>query len=242
MARVMSMARTNGAGTRAEQACQLLRADILGGRLTPGQRLKFPDLGKRYDASVGVIREALTRLAAEGLVRTQPHIGYVVTPLSHEDLDELTTARIELESLVLRRSVHEGDMHWEASAVAAHHVLERTPLTEPNEPAQVTDEWSRAHEDFHLALLAGCRNTRLVNTACTLRREAELYRRWSVSLGHEPDRDIAGEHRGILEAAVERDAETAAERLRDHIAHTTQLLISCAEDEPLTSDNAGAAE
>lgn len=236
------MARTNGGGTRAEHACQLLRADILGGRLTPGQRLKFPELGKRYDASVGVIREALTRLAAEGLVRTQSHIGYVVTPLSHEDLGELTTARIELESLVLRRSVREGDMNWEASAVAAHHVLERTPLIDPEDPAQVTDEWSRVHEGFHLALLAGCRNGRLLGMTRTLRREAELYRRWSVSLGHEPDRDIAGEHRGILDAATERDADLAAERLRDHIAHTTQLLISCAEDEPLTPEDAEVAE
>ena len=46
----------------------------------------FPDLCKRYGASVGVTREALASLAAEGLVLAQPHQGYVVRPLSPEDL------------------------------------------------------------------------------------------------------------------------------------------------------------
>lgn len=234
------MARTDSGGTRVERAHQQLRADILGGRLTPGQRLKFPELGQRCEASVGVIREALARLAAEGLVRAQPHLGYVVTPLSHEDLAELTAARVQIESLVLHQSVEQGDMAWEGAAVAAHHLLERTPMTEPDDPRQITDAWSTAHENFHIALLNGCPNRRLLAIACSLRQEAELYRRWSVSLGHEPDRDIAGEHRAILDAALDRDTDLAAQRLRNHIAHTAQLLISCAADEPIapTADSA----
>ncbi|WP_134732102.1 GntR family transcriptional regulator [Amycolatopsis nivea] len=218
--------------TRAEGVYQQLRADILGGRMVPGQRLKFPELCERYATSVGAAREALTRLTAEGLVKTRPHLGYTVTPLSHEDLADLTKARLEIESLVLRLSILEGDVQWEARAVAAHHLLERTPFTDPADPARPADAWVAAHSGFHLSLFEGCRNRRLVATARGLREEAELYRHWSVSLGQEPDRDLAGEHKAILEAALARDADLAAERLRDHIAHTAQLLISCAEDEP----------
>jgi DNA-binding GntR family transcriptional regulator len=228
------MARTPAGSTRTDDTHQRLRADILAGRLVPGQRLKFPELCDRYGASVGVAREALVRLAGEGLVHTQSHQGYMVTPLSHEDLAELTTARVELESLVLRRSVREGDMHWEANAVAAHHFLERTPLTVTHDPERLSDEWVTAHAAFHAALLAGCRNHRLLAMAQSLREEAELYRRWSVSLGHEPDRDVAGEHRDILDAATSRNAALAGDLLREHIAHTAQLLISCAEDKPNT--------
>jgi DNA-binding GntR family transcriptional regulator len=86
-----------------------------------------------------------------------------------------------------------------------------------------------------VALLAGCGNRRLQEMALKLREEAELYRRWSVSLGYEPARDVAGEHRALLEAALARDPELAAERLVDHISHTARLLISCAEDEHLYS-------
>jgi DNA-binding GntR family transcriptional regulator len=216
--------------TRADGVYRRLRADILGGRLVPGQRLKFPELSRRYDTSVGAAREALTRLVTDGFVRTQSHQGFTVTPLSHEDLAELTRARVEVESLVLRLAVLDGDMRWEADAVAAHHVLERTPfLGDGDHP---TDEWSAAHAEFHHALVAGCRNRRLRAMARGLREEAELYLQWSVSFGREPDRDLPGEHRALLHAAIGRDADRAADLLRDHIAHTAQLLISCAADEP----------
>jgi DNA-binding GntR family transcriptional regulator len=229
------MAKTAAGGTRADEVQERLRADILGGQRTPGERLKFPDLCEQHEVSAGVIREALTRLVDQGLVRVQAHQGYVVTPLSHRELGELTVARMELESLVFRLSVLEGDMSWEAGAVAAHHVLERAPFTADGNPSQLSEEWSQAHAAFHVALLAGCGNRRLQEMALKLREEAELYRRWSVSLGQEPRRDIAGEHRALLDAALARDPELAAERLADHISHTARLLISCAEDDHLYS-------
>ncbi|MDR7303658.1 DNA-binding GntR family transcriptional regulator [Haloactinomyces albus] len=67
-------------------------------------------------------------------------------------------------------------------------------------------------------------------------RKAELYLQWSVSFGQEPDRDVAAEHRALLDAATAREADTACELLRDHIAHTAQLVIRGASDEPNTAD------
>src|SRR4051812_863352 len=128
MCRVRTVAKQEASKTRTDEVHRKLRSDILGGRLVPGSRLKFPELCERYNVSVGAAREALTRLAAEGLVKTQAHQGYMVTPLSHEDLADLTRARVEIESLVLRISVMEGDVQWESRAVAAHHVLERAPF------------------------------------------------------------------------------------------------------------------
>ena len=223
---------TGTGSTRADGVYQRLRQDILGGRLVPGERLKFPELSRRYETSVGAAREALTRLVADGFVRTQSNLGFRVMPLSHEDLAELTYARLEIESLVLRLSVRDGDMDWESAAVAAHHRLKRTQFLAQDGAAHPTDAWSAAHAAFHTALLAGCRNHRLLATATGLREEAELYLQWSISSGREPDRDVTGEHQALLDAAVARDADRAAELLRDHIAHTAQLLISVATDEP----------
>lgn len=225
------MVRTAGP-TRVEGVYGRLRADILGGRLAPGQRLKFPELLERYGTSVGAAREALTRLTAAGLVRTQVHQGYTVIPLSHEDLAELTQARVEIEAMVLRLSVRHGDLRWEADAVAAHHLMERTPFLADDDADHPTDAWFAAHAAFHLALLAACPNQRLLAMARGLREEAELYLHWSVSFGREPDRDVVGEHRALLDAAIARDADLAGELLADHIAHTAGLLISCASDEP----------
>ncbi|WP_059007598.1 GntR family transcriptional regulator [Streptomyces specialis] len=235
------MAKSDNGTTRAGDVYQRLRADILGGRLLPGQRLKFPELCARYGTSVGAAREALTRLVTEGFVTTQSHHGYAVVPLSHEDLADLTFARTEIESSVLRLSVLDGDMNWEAQLVAAHHVLERTPFHGPGDTDHPGDAWAAAHKAFHLALLDGCRNRRLTATARALREEAALYLQWSVSFGREPDRDIAGEHRALLDAAVRRDADLAARLLREHIAHTARLLIRGATAEHSPADRAAAA-
>jgi DNA-binding GntR family transcriptional regulator len=224
------MPRQPAGRTRTDLLHERLRTDILCGRLRPGQRLKFPELCEEYGASVGAAREALARLVAQGLVRTQSRQGYEVTPLSQEDLRELTTARVEIESLVLRLAVAEGDVAWEARVLGAHHVLECTPFT-AGDAREITEEWPAAHAAFHGALLAGCTNRRLLDTARSLRGEAELYRRWSVTYGGEPDRDLAAEHRGLLDAVVARDPELAAERLREHIAHTARLLLTAITDQ-----------
>ncbi|GII97306.1 GntR family transcriptional regulator [Sinosporangium siamense] len=223
------MARQSGSTTRAEGIYQRLRADILGGRLTPGERLKFPDLCEHYNTSVGAAREALVRLKAEGLVKARAHLGYTVTPLSNDDLADLTQARVEIETLVFRMSVTHGDVRWEADVVAAHHMLDRTPCLDPESDAGLSEAWITAHAAFHFALLAGCPNRRLAETARALREEAALYRRWSVAVAPAFDRGHADEHRALVAAALDRDADRAAALLRAHITQTPDLLIGARE-------------
>ena len=211
--------------TRSDCVYALLRADVLAGRRPPGQRLKFSDLSTSYDASVTVIREALTRLAGEGLVVAEPRLGYSVTDLSADRLNELTDARLELEAMVFARSVEHGDLQWESQMVAAHHRLENTPYLTTDEPVRITDEWAEAHARFHEALLEGCDNRRLYHIAIGLRSEAELYRRWSQPLGSEKNRDLAAEHRRLLDTALARNVPDAKQALREHISHTTRLLL-----------------
>jgi DNA-binding GntR family transcriptional regulator len=223
------VAKTGTGGTRTAQLYDVLRADILTGRLCPGQRLKFPDLCQRYAGSVSAVREALTRLASEGLVCNQPHIGFSVMELSVEGLGELTDARVEIEGLVLRRAIADGDLGWEQRVVATHYTLTRTPMFAGDDPSRVSDTWSAAHADFHHALLAGCSNARLLSMAAALRDSAELYRRWSTSLGDEPDRDLAAEHQQMRDLALARDPQAASQALQAHISHTSHLLEQAAQ-------------
>src|SRR5918911_320731 len=188
-------------GTRVDTVQERVRSDILAGRLRPGDRLKFPDLCQQFQVSAGVVREALSRLADQGLVRMQAHQGFQVTPLSYEDLRELTSARIQIDTMVFRLSVEHGDQAWD-----------------------------EVHAAFHKALLAGCPNRRLLDIAMRLREEAELYRHWSLSLRNDTHRDAAGEHRELMEAAVARDADLAVERLAAHIAGPAQRLLALAAE------------
>ena len=210
--------------TRTEQVYAQMRADILSGRVLPGTKLRFAELIDRYDCSTSVVREGLTRLAEQGLVQSEPQHGFHVTPLSDADLEDLTTARCELEGLVLRMSIEHGDIAWESEVVAAHHALDRTVMEVDGDRALVTEDWTRAHSRFHGALLAACPNQRLLTMALSLRDAAELYRRWSRPIGHDEHRDVKGEHRGLVEAALRGDATEAVRLLEEHLRRTTRAL------------------
>jgi DNA-binding GntR family transcriptional regulator len=173
---------------------------------------------------MGVIREAISRLVAEGLVESMPQQGFRVKPVSIADLQHLTEARNEVEATVIRLAVEHGDLSWEARVVAAHHQLQRTPQMDAADPQRIADDWARAHQMFHQALLEGCPNPRLVTIAESLRDSAELYRRWSVPLGS-TERDIAAEHQDLLDAVCVRDASAAVRALRYHIGQTAEQLL-----------------
>lgn len=217
------MSRQDVTSTRVDRLYERLHADLFNGRYPAGSRLKFPDLCAEYDTSVGVAREALTRLTAERLVTLRPNQGYAVMSLSASELTDLTFARVELEALTFRHSIAGGDNEWEAGVVAACHLLKLRDREIAEGPR--TNEWYAAHEAFHASLLAGCGNQRLVEVTQKLRAEAEIYRRWATDLLEESDRDPAAEHNALADAAVTRDADRGAELLREHIAYTSQMLL-----------------
>lgn len=210
-------------GTRTSSVYETLRADLLAGRVEPGAKLRLAALGSRFEVSLSVVREALTRLSEQGLVVANPNRGFSVVSLSPEDLIDLTRTRIDIETLAVRRSVEQGSLEWETGLVAAHHHLAGTPITGPD--ATVNEAWVASHRQFHRALLAGCASTRLEAIATALRDSAELYRIWSRSIAHDEDRDIACEHRRLTELAIARDADATAEALAAHIQRTTDALL-----------------
>lgn len=210
--------------TRSERVYMGIRVEILSGQRKPGERLPTAELCKQFGSSVGVVRESLLRLVEHGLVQVRPMQGFRVTELSAEDLRDLTEARLDIETLALRYSVEQGDAAWEARLVGIHHLLSVTPRQASASDERFTAEWGKAHGSFHTALLEGCRNRRILSIAHRLRDSAELYRRWSVSVDTHDGRDIAGEHREILDAVLARDADLAVERLSAHIRRTDEVL------------------
>jgi DNA-binding GntR family transcriptional regulator len=218
--------------TKAERVFGQLRADILAGRHVPGQRLRYAELCERYGTSMGVLRESLLRLAEQGLVKGEPQHGFQVAPLSAADLRDLTDARRELETLTLRYAMAEGDVEWESRIIAAHHRLSRAPQLDPDDPERLSDVWVAAHAEFHNTLLDGCSNQRLKGIAVSLRASAELYRHWSVPLGHYNGRDIAGEHAEILAAVLARDLDRAPLCLSTHVERTSSILLASLDGHP----------
>ncbi|MGY4768744.1 GntR family transcriptional regulator [Kribbella sp. CWNU-51] len=204
-----------------------VKNDICMGRMQPGEKVRLAEIGKAHGVSLSVVREAVTRLASEGLVEARPQQGFVVRPLSVPDLLDLTRVRIEIETMTLRESIQTGDVAWEAEVVAAHHRLEGA-VRPPDAPADEPNyAWMKAHSEFHAALASASTSPLLKRLRQQLFDAGELYRYWSVSLAKtKRKRNIRREHRALMSAAIGHDADTGVRLMSDHIQHTTDLLLA----------------
>ena len=207
--------------SQASFAHARLTADILAGRANPGDKLKINDLAAQLNVSPGAIREALSRLVAEGFAVSRDQRGFTVAPISLSDLLDLTRLRCDIEEIALRRAVAEGDAGWEASVLAAAHRLRRTPPITDGLP---NPEWLAQHELFHRALVGGCGSPRLLALHSHLYRQLERYRllAWRV----DRDRDIDAEHQALVDAALDRDADALVGAARAHFNQTAALILN----------------
>ena len=186
-----------------------LRTAVLHGEFAAGERLVLDALASRYGVSLGVVREAVTRLASERLIDAIPQAGFRT---------RLTSTRCSVEvSLVVTESIRHGDTNWEGELVAAHHVLSITKIGRPDGTA--TPEWMDAHSRFHTTLAAGCPNTTMQVVRQQLFNEAELHRHQSGS-GTGPPPGVVDEHQALLDTALRRDPEGTADLLISHIRST----------------------
>lgn len=214
--------------TRTEEVYAVLRSELLKGVFTPGQKLRVVELGERFGASQSVIREALLRLTEQDLLVAEPQRGVRVRDLSIDDIAALTETRVLVESQAIRWSIARGDLTWETAVLAAHHRLEKTPVTADD--GSVSEDWAARHGEFHAALLAGGRNPRLEALAAALRDSSELYRRWYWVLTDDHQRDIPAEHRRLKDMALARDADGAVDVLVQHIERAPCQLIAYARE------------
>jgi DNA-binding GntR family transcriptional regulator len=210
--------------TQAETACDLIRVEILDGRLPPGARLNIKSLEERFELSLGAVREALSRLAAEGMVISESHRGYRVSPVSQVELLDLTRARVEMECLCLGQAMKHGDVEWEARIVAAAHRMERIQALSSDIEARSTKPWNDAHGEFHEALVSACPNQWLLRMRQMLYDQSERYRRLSVPLSSDR-RDVRHEHHQIMNAALRRDEATAFAAVDEHLMATAQIIL-----------------
>lgn len=213
-----------------------LRAAILNGEFQPGERLKQVDLAAGFGVSLGVMREALSLLTAQNLVRIDRNRGCQVTPLSRQALANLTSARKINEGAALRLSVERGGVTWESEVLAAHHRMASLPMLLAGDPPKRNEQWAVAHMTFHYKLIEACDNPVMLDICARLSDAAELYRAWSMTGPHETNRDVAGEHKALLEAALAHDADRAVMLFDDHVDRTQAIVM---DDANLTTAATG---
>jgi GntR family carbon starvation induced transcriptional regulator len=198
-----------------------LRGAILRGELVPGAKINLDHLREQFEASISPLREALARLTADGLVLFEDQRGFRVAPVSATELDDILAMRLTLEVAALREAVRHGGMDWESGIIRALHRLSRTSAT--SEPAP----WLGSHDAFHYALIAGSPRHLQLRTCAGL---MDLTRRYRSLTGFVGDGESGlDSHEALAMAALQRDADMAADRMSNHLeAERTSLAQSFA--------------
>ena len=209
-----------------------LREEILAGRLQPGAELAEVALSQQLGVSRGPIREAISRLAAEGLVTVRPRRGAVVRSLSKEEFLELYQVREALEMMAVKLAVPR--LGPEDFAILQGLIETMARHAERGEVA----EFFQANLAFHGHLFTASGNEKLQEFYRQLIGQMGRYRMRSLTLRGNLQRSIA-EHGAILRAAKRGDAERAAHLMSEHI-RVPQRRLKALSEEKLTAVEAGA--
>ena len=200
-----------------EKALNSTRQRILTGEYPPGSRLRLNQLADETGVSLIPIREALRILEAERLIRNVPNKGATVTELSIQDMNDLYSVRMLLESEAVRSS--------EPLTAEMSEFLESLLVDlEAADEAGDIPTTMRLHRDFHFGLYERAESSWLPFVIDILWKHAERYQ-W-LSLQYRPD-VASDEHRAILRALERGHMDLAAEAVRTHL-DTTRGLLECA--------------
>jgi DNA-binding GntR family transcriptional regulator len=196
-----------------EQAYLRLRQEILVCSLAPGQIVTERELAGRYEMSKTPIREALTQVCHDGLVRRLPGRGYMVAPITVKDLRDLFGMRLILEVAAAEQTAREP-----SPALVAELKRLSTISYDPADP-QSHVQFLNGNRIFHLTLAHGAGNRRLTLALEGLLVELDRYFHLGLRL-----RDSSGEMRREHEEVVRALEAGDVEGLKDCIEE--QILTS----------------
>ncbi len=185
------------------RAYHLLRAQIIGCELKPGSRLNISSLQSSLSLSQASVREALSRLTAEGLVEIERHRGFRVAPISASGFRELIEACITIELPLIRSAIANGDREWERQLVSAYHRAAQT-LQQVVAGDEGVDAYSNERQRFYEVLLSPCENKWLLWSWRLLYAQNMRYRHMYFPLAR-VELEQLPLHEEIVQAAVKRD-------------------------------------
>ena len=213
-----------GAGDRnvplREQIYTKLRDEVLSGHRAVTERLTEPKLARQLGVSRTPVREALTRLMADGLVRREDY-GYSVVVPSMATIRDLYEVRIAVELRGIARAIENPTVSHDAAALRTeldhwYGLRQRPPAPAPDFVLQ--------DERFHAALLASSGNPELVEALVGVNRRVRHVRMYDYLIEGRIETSIA-EHIRIAELVLDRQLDTALTLLHEHIGASLEVVV-----------------
>lgn len=213
------MQRLTSEGSMTDKATAALRSAILNGDLKPDTLHTVHVVADRLGVSRTPVREALIRLAADGLVQVQRNRGFLVLHSSAGDLRQIFALRLLLEVPATRAAALRATGDDIAALEADIHEMRQAML------ADDADTFLIADRGFHKTLLSVSGNDRLAQFVDGL-RNVVLRTGMSTAKQTESIEEILAPHEAILDLVRTHDADAAARAMYEHVLHTGRRLVS----------------
>lgn len=200
------------------QAYQELKRLILERRLSPGEKINEAELAQALGISRTPIREALNRLAKEGLVNIFPQRGAFVVEFSAKDVEELFLIREKLEGLaayLAAERITTKDVEKLESCVQGF----REPFSE-----REINRYAREDFKFHQTIVTLSEARRLISLISTLHDYIRIFRLTTIGLSGRM-RNSLEEHKRIIRALKKKEPVAAENAMREHIRHVRQGVM-----------------
>lgn len=213
------------AATQAEKSYSLLREKIVEGDLAPGERLVNRSLAQEFGVSVIPVREAINRMASEGLVNQIPGSGAFVHSPEDREIRELEIFRECIEcSAAAEAARHISDRELEELEEILRDweslTLEIKKRPDGRTSRSQTKRWIEGEERFHSCILEASRNRYLTRAAKESQVLTRLFgvrtKMLQIDLV-EAQRNCA-QHRNLIEVLKSRDPEAARIAMSNHIS------------------------
>ncbi len=202
----------------AQKAYDLIRGEILTCSLAPGQQIVQARLVEKFGLGMTPIREALLRLAHEGLVQPYPRFGYIVSPVTEEMVRHLYEVRMILETAAVRLAVER------ASDAQLRQVAESARFTYVYKNHEQYVRFLERNAAFHdsIAVLAG--NPRLAEMLGALLDELSRIFHLGLDLRDSAE-EMQSEHTDLAAVLLARDADRAGQVVRAQISRSQQRVL-----------------
>lgn len=208
----------------SDQVERTLRSQILRGHFPPGGRLNEVEIAGELGVSRGPVREAMQRLARDGLVELQAHRGAFVRRLGRGEVRDLFEVRVALERTVARLAATRATPEHREQLEA----LRGTPSSIFT--ADDADLRFQGPRDVHALLAAAAGNPALANHVSLVNQELQLLRAQSGQIPVRAEH-AATEHDELLAAVLSGDGDRAAEAMEQHLRESLEHALGSMTDE-----------
>ncbi|WP_199747596.1 MULTISPECIES: GntR family transcriptional regulator [Actinomadura] len=201
----------------ADEVAARIRELIVDGRVRPGEHLRLERLAAEFRISVTPVREALKSLRAEGFVVLEPRRGFVVAPLSKQDVTDLFWVQAGIAAELAARAAAALDDAALGDLDAFHHALEQARTV--HRP----DLMEQHNRDFHRRINVAAASPKLAWSMGTAARYVPR-----GMFGDVPDwpRLAVRDHRRVLDALRAGDGPGAGAEMRAHVLRAGELLVA----------------